>query len=205
MDRDPKKAGFTLMEMLISILILGIIVIGLERVLGTALSSYTGIKDKQDLLIQARLAMERMVMFVQETDEIVSPTTSNEEVLKVSERLLDTYNNSSHAYAAAGDGIPDADNGDTVDGLVNEGGGDAPEYMTFDLDKTDGSNWKLMEQMPDYSTAPSGLLQRKVICEHVQVFQCTHFSSGLVLIKLTLNNGKANVSLQTRARARLIE
>ena len=183
--------------------IFAIIVLGLERSFGTALSSYGSITEKQDVLVQARLAMERLVMFAQETDEIANPTGSNEEVLKVSERLLDTYTNSTHAYAAGGDGKPDSDN--DADGLVNTGAGDVADYITFDLDKTDSTNWKLMEQMPDYSSAPSGLLQKKVICEHVTEFKCSRVSAGLVLIRLSLTNGNASVSLQTRARARLIQ
>jgi hypothetical protein len=182
--------------------IFAIIVLGLERSLGTALSSHGSITEKQDLLVEARLAMERLVMFVQETDQIANPTGSNEEILKVSERLLDTYDNSSHAYAAGGDGKLDADN--DADGLVNNGVSDVADYITFDLDKTNSANWKLMEQMPDYRTSPSGLLQKKAICEHVTEFKCSRVGPGLVEIRLTLTNGKASVTLRTRARARLI-
>jgi prepilin-type N-terminal cleavage/methylation domain-containing protein len=203
MERRRKNGGFTLLELVVCIFIIGIILLGLERSIGTALSSYGSISEKQDLLVQARLAMERMVMFVQETDIIPSPSGSNEELLKIGERVLDTYNNSTRAYAAGGDGKADADN--NADGLANVGAGDSTEYITFDLDKTDNSNWKLMEQMPDYSTSPSGLLQKKTICEHVTEFKCTRLSPSLVQIRLTLTSGKASVSLQTRAWARLMK
>ena len=202
MERSRKNAGFTLVELVVSIFIIGIILLSLERSLGTALSSYGSINEKQDLLVQARLAMERLVMFAQEADEIVSPAGSNEEVLKVSERLLDTYTNATNVYTAGGDGKPDADN--NADGLVNTATGDLSDYITFDLDKTDSTNWKLMEQMPDYSTSPSGLLQKKVICQHVTEFRCSRLSAGLIEIRLSLATGKASVSLRTRARARLI-
>ena len=202
MERSRKNGGFTLVELIVSIFIIGIILLGLERSLGTALSAYGSINEKQDLLVQARLAMERLVMFAQEADGIVSPAGSNEEVLKVSERVLDTYTNATNVYTAGGDGKPDADN--NADGLVNTAAGDLSDYITFDLDKTDSTNWKLMEQMPDYSTSPSGLLPNKTICQHVTEFKCTRLSPSLLQIRLTLTNGKASVSLQTRARARLI-
>jgi prepilin-type N-terminal cleavage/methylation domain-containing protein len=202
-DMNRKTGGFTMLEMLISIILLGIIMFGLEGPLSTALSSYKSTKGSQVLLVQARLAIERMVMFVQKTDQIVNPTGTNEEVLKVSERLLDTYNNSSHAYTVAGDGKPDADNDN--DGIVNVGAGDAVEYVTYDLDKTDSSNWKLMEQLPDYSSAPSGVLAKKVICEHVIEFKVSLLSNSLVEIRLSVNEGNTGLSLQTRARARLME
>lgn len=203
MERNRRTRGFTMLEMMISVMILGIIALGLERVLATTLTSSTAISGTQDVLIQARLAMERMVMFAQESDQIANPTTSNEEVLKVSERLLDTYNNRTHAYIAGGDGMIDADN--DADGIVNQGANDAPDYLTYTLDKTVSGNWKLMEQMPDYRTAPSGLLPAKAICEHVTEFHCTRFSSNLVLIRLTVNTGKTGVTLQTRVRARLLD
>jgi len=193
-----------MLEMVISVLILGIIALGLSQVLSTTLSSSTSINANEDVLIQARLAMERMTMFVQETDQIVNPVGSNEVMLKVSERVLDAYNNKTHAYLAAGDGMLDADN--DADGIVNEGPpGDPYDYITYTLDKTVSTNWKLTEQMPDYSTAPSGLLPGKAICEHVTAFQCTRFSSNLVAILLTVNSGKTGVTLQTRVRARLLD
>jgi len=203
MKRSGRSDGFTLVELLLSLVIFAIIILGLERALGIALSSQGSLKERQDLLAEARLAMERLVMFVPDADEIVNPTGNDEEVLKVSERLLDTYNNSSHAYTVAGDGEPDADN--NADGLVNTGAGDAADYITFDLDKAVSTNWKLMEQMPDYSTAPSGLLQKKVLCERVTEFKCSRLSTDHVLIRLTLTSGTTSVSLRTWVRARLIQ
>jgi len=199
MERNRRIGGFTMLEMMISVLILGIIALGLERVLATTLSSSTAISGAQDVLIHARLAMERMVMFAQETDQIANPTGSNEEILKVSERLLDTYDNKTHAYVAGGDGMIDADS--NASGVVNQGA----NYITYTLDKTVSGNWKLMEQMPDYSTAPSGLLPAKAICQYVTVFHCTRFSSNLVKILLTVNTGKTGVTLQTIVRARLLD
>lgn len=201
------KNAFTLLELLISITILGIIVAGLYQALSTAMSGYDTTKEKQYLLAQARYAVERMVMFVQESDTISLPDSVSEvEILKVSERVLDTYNNSSHVYAVDGDGILDADN--DADNLVNNNltTTDPYELITFDLNKTDAGNWKLMEQMPDYSTSVLyDFTAKKEICEHITAFGCKLMAANLVEIRLTLNNGISEVSLKTRARARWIE
>lgn len=190
------SSGFTLLELLISIAILSIIMIGLHQVMGAALSAHRQTTEKTEILAQARYAMERMVMFVQETDQIEVPSVDR---LVVSERLLDTYRNDTQFYQAEGDGYLDADN--DQDGLVNEGVGDPPDPITFDLDKTDGNNWKLMEEMPDYGTSDlEDSREKKVLCEHVTIFQCTLLAPNLVEILLTLNDGEREVSLKTRAR-----
>ncbi|MBK5100509.1 MAG: prepilin-type N-terminal cleavage/methylation domain-containing protein [Desulfobacteraceae bacterium] len=113
--------AFTLVELLVSIAILAIIMTGLYQVLATAISIYADTKEKQELVAQARYAMERMAMFVRETDTISSPDDINQELLRVSERVLDNYDNSTHTYNVVPDGLLDADN--DSDGLVNEGGG----------------------------------------------------------------------------------
>ena len=191
------KSGFTLLELLISIVILSIIMIGLHQAMATALSAHQKTTDRQELLARARYAMERMVMFAQETDQIDLPSVDK---LVMSERLLDTYENQSFAYAPDGDGYLDADN--DRNGLVNEGSAeDPPDRITFELDKTDGSNWKLMEEMPNYSTPDLfDPQEKKLLCEHVSTFQCTLLAPNLVEILLTLHEGQHEVSLKTRVR-----
>jgi len=198
------KSGVTLLELVMSLAILGIIAVGLQQVISTATSTYNDTRDKQELLAEARYAMGRMVMFVQETDAIQKPDdVSNEEVLIVSERVLDTYENTTHAYDEDGDGFLDADN--DGDGLINEDGGDPPDWITFDLDKSNASNWKLREEMPDYSTvALADAMAKKVLCEHVTAFQCNLLAKNLVEITLTLSHGKSEVSLTSRVKAKLI-
>lgn len=201
MVRSHNNLGFTLLELLIGIAILGIIMIGLNQALGTAVSSYGVIKQKQDLLAQARYAMERVVMFTQETDSIQVPSSDR---LIVHERVLDTYNNGDHTYLSGGDGYLDADN--DSDGLINEGGADSADLVTFDLNKADPNNWKLQEQMPDYSTAAlADFMAVNVICEHVTSFSCNLLATNLVEIQLTVNDGNKEVSLKTRARAMYVE
>ena len=199
--------AFTLVELLVSIAILAIIMTGLYQVLATAISIHADTKEKQELVAQARYAVERMVMFVRETDFIEQPdSASPKEILKVSERVLDNYDNTTHAYKAAGDPFLDADNDSDLRVNENTSSPDPKEYVTFDLDKTDAGNWKLMEEIPDYSTGSlSDVTSKKVICEHVTVFNCNLFSTNLVEVQLTLNNGKNEVSLKTRATARLVE
>ncbi len=202
-----------MIELLRRIAILGIIFLGLQQVIGTCIYGYQSTKEKQELLVQARYAMERMAMFVQESDVISRPDTdSNQEILRISERLLDTYNNNTHFYAIDGDNMLDGDN--NSNNLVNDNPSiDPSDYVTFDLDKTDANNWKLMEQLPNYSTASlSDFLPRKVIAEYVKTFKCNllrrpvaNFFPNLVEIELTLNNGKNEITLKTRVRARLLD
>jgi prepilin-type N-terminal cleavage/methylation domain-containing protein len=191
------SSGFTLLELLISIAILAMIMIGLQQVMGTALSAHRQTTEKTELLAQARYAMERMVMFVQETDQIDVPSVDK---LVVSERLIDTYKNDLHSYLFEGDGYLDADN--DHNGQVNEGTiEDPPDPITFDLDKTDGNNWKLMEEMPNYGTSDLyDPKEKKLLCEHVTAFQCTLLAPNLVEILLTLSAGEHEVSLKTRVR-----
>lgn len=203
MLRIYDNSGFTLIELLISIAILSVIMIGLHQAMGTALSAHRQTTDRQELLARARYAMERMVMFVQETDQIEIPSVDN---LVLNERVLDTYDNDTHGYTAEGDGYLDADN--DHDGLVNEGGvnDDPADLISFSLDKSDPNNWKLQEQMPDYSTSTlDDFLATKVLCEHVTTFASTLLNSNLVEIQLTVNDGKNEVSLKTRVRAMYAE
>lgn len=211
-----KDFGFSLIELLITITILGIMVGGLQQVIVGALTAYDVVKGKQELENQARFAMERMVMFVQESDKIEKPdSASNQEILQVSERVMDTYNNATRAYVVDGDGVLDADNDN--DGVVNEHTSppDPPDLITFDLDKTDADNWKLQETMPDYSMAaadPPNYRSARVLCEHVTTFSNNlvrkndlEFFPNLVEIQLMLSDGLNEVSFKTRAKARLID
>lgn len=209
-----KNSGFSLIELLITVTILGILVMGLQQVIVGGMTAYDAVKSKQELDNQARFAMERMVMFVQESDEISTPdSASNQDILKISERVMDTYDNDTRAYDIDGDGVPDADNDN--DGIVNEDTTtpDPPDFMIFDLDKTDADNWKLQEKMPDYSTAGfTDYRTTRVLCENVTVFSNNlvrkndlEFFSNLVEIRLTLSDGINEVSLKTRAKARLID
>ena len=200
-----KKAGFTLIELLIAIAILIIIIGTLDQVAARIFSTYSTVQLSQDLVPQARYALERMVTFVQESDAIQTPSTSDPtEVLGVSERLSDQFTNASRTYKVDGDTLPDADT--DADGLVNEADGDPAEFVTFDLDKTDAANWKLMEQMPDYSTVSTSDFKAKVtLCEHVQAFTCTRLSAGIVAITLTVQQGTKAVTLRTTAKARWVD
>jgi len=197
------NSGFTLLELLISIAILSVIMIGLHQAMGTALSAHRQTTDRQELLARARYAMERMVMFVQETDQIQVVSVEN---LVLNERVLDTYDNDTHGYIAEGDGYLDADN--DHDGLVNEGGvnDDPADPISFSLDKSDPNNWKLQEQMPDYSNSTlDDFLATKVLCAHVTTFSSGLLTPNLVEIQLTVNDGKNEVSLKTRVKAMYVD
>jgi prepilin-type N-terminal cleavage/methylation domain-containing protein len=224
MNIKSHKAGFTLVELLIGIVLIGMILGGLSQVLGSILSTYNVAQTSQESVPQARYALGRMVMFVQESDQITTPATITPvEQLTVSERVSDQYINAippaSSVYDARGDGLPDADK--NKDGLINDNGtGDgADEFITFYLDKANGDNWKLREKMPDYSTANTGDFKKDangeypVICEHVKPdplnnplgFSCRRLSAGIVEILLTVPKGSTTVTLKTTARARWVE
>lgn len=200
-----KKSGFTLFEVLVSIVFIGIIMVGLQQVLGSALSSYENTKDKQDLLVTARFAVDRMARFAEESDAIVNPVSDTaEETLKVSERLLDNYNNSTRAYDIDGDGLIDADN-DANDLVNDDTTNDPAEYVTFSLDKTDPNNWKLQESLPDYSTANlTDTTAAKVICENVVAFESKLLDTDLIEIRLALEKENRAVDLKTRVKARFV-
>jgi prepilin-type N-terminal cleavage/methylation domain-containing protein len=204
MQEHKPQSGLTLLELLVAIAIFSIIVGGLYQVLDHTLATYETTRNQQNLLSQARYAMERMVMFVQVTDEIVNPAGSTTQELTVSERVLDTYDNLSGAYRIDGDGILDADN--DADGLVNEGQKDRAEYISFKLDTSMADNWKLAERRPDYRTADTAdQTQWTVICDHVTAFACRRLTVGMVEIQLTLKSDSAQVNLKTRAKARNIQ
>lgn len=200
-----KKTGFTLIELLISLALIALIVGTLDQVAARVFSTYSAVQQSQELVPQARYALERMVMFVQESGRIQTPETIEPtETLSVSERLSDQYTNANLAYNAAGDALPDADT--DANGLVDESGSDPPEFVTFDLDKSDANNWKLREQMPDYGTAStSDFKPRVVLCERVTAFSCTRLSTGIVAITLTLQQGTKAVTLRTTAKARWVD
>jgi prepilin-type N-terminal cleavage/methylation domain-containing protein len=207
-DIQSSSTGFTLIELLVGIAVMGMIMVAFYQLADQIALAYRATAEKQGILPQARAALERMVMFVQESDEITKPDTADPgEMLTVSERLSDQYNNASHAYTAAGDGILDADN--DGDGLINHpllNPQDPPDYITYSLDKTDPANWRLVEQMPNYGTAQTGdFLAARPLCERVQAFSCRRLSAGLVEISLTLQQGNAAVTLRTAAKARWVE
>jgi len=204
MHKLKPQSGLTLLELLVAIAIFSIIVGGLYQVLDHTLATYETTRNQQTLLSQARYAMERMVMFVQVSDEILDPADSATQELTVSERVLDTYDNLTGAYRIDGDGILDADN--DADGLVNEGQDDLAEYISFRLDKSMADNWKLIERRPDYRTTDTAdQTQWSMICEHVTDFTCRRFSAGMVEIQLTLKNDSDQVNLKTRAKTRNIK
>jgi prepilin-type N-terminal cleavage/methylation domain-containing protein len=205
MNSESKKAGFTLIELLIAIALMALIVGALDQVAARILSTYSAVQASQDLVPEARYALERMVTFVQESDQIQTPSTTDPtEVLSVSERQSDQYTNATRIYKVDGDNLPDADT--NANGLVNEGGEDPPEFITFDLDKTDAANWKLMEQMPNYGTVSTSDFKAKtILCEHVTAFACKRLTPGIVEITMAIQRGMKLVTLRTTAKARWVD
>ncbi|WP_300462088.1 prepilin-type N-terminal cleavage/methylation domain-containing protein [Desulfobacula sp.] len=192
----------TLVEVMIAVMILGILMTGLTQIFGTLTRSMQFADDHSQTNGTAYFAMARMVSFVAGTDEIQMPgdDAAEHDQLIVAERILDLVDNT---RAAGSDGIPDADT--DGDGLVNEGGGDVKEYVSFALDKTDPDNWKLVETLPDYQTADTADTRSpQVICEHVTGFVTQQLTPGVVRIRLATGKNAMAAVLENRALARLL-
>ena len=192
------RSGVTLVELLIAMAILALVAVGLRQVVGAAVSSFSAARKGQDLLANGRFAMERIAFFAQESEGFVIPASNT---LQVVERVLDVYDNTTHAYAPAGDGLLDADNDSNrrvnADILF-----DPPEYVIFTHDSL---NNVLRESLPNYSTALLNDQSDAVtICEFVKNVTFSLLATNLVQIEMTLNDGQNEVVLQTRAKARMV-
>ena len=187
------------------VLILGMVVPAVQQVMAQFLLTHKEIREKMQLLNQAGFAMDRITAFIRETDYIEYPAVgATDDQLGMAEHLLDMYNNTTHAFVAAGDGILDADS--DANGRVNDspgpGGADPPDILKLQLNKTDPDNLKLVEILPDYSTAPlSDSFTQRVVCENVTQFSCTTLTANLLEIQLVLEKGINRVNLKTRALA----
>ncbi|NNG02243.1 MAG: prepilin-type N-terminal cleavage/methylation domain-containing protein [Desulfobacteraceae bacterium] len=203
-ERTDAVCGLTLIEVLVAVALTSIIVTGLYQVLANAMMTYETVNSRQDTIGAARAAMERMVMFAGRADAVETPGSEmNVETLKISERVYDMYDNTSHAFAADGDRKMDADN--DGDGLINEdtANPDILEWVEFTLDKTDAGNWRLTETLPDYSTADvDDTLPPSVICDRVTAFACNRVAPDVVEINLTVDDGEQGITLKTRAKSR---
>lgn len=187
--------------------LMSIVLLGLQQVLSTTLTSFGVARDRQDILYRASFALDRMARFVRETDRIEIPKPGNRTAeLKVRERVFDTYDNESHAFKPDGDGYQDADN--DWDMMVNEDDTDDPyDYVTFTWEED-----RLLEELPDYGTAAlDDTTGAKTICDHVSGFQVfaanvtNSTSSTLVEIRLDLETGEHDLTLKTRVRPRFVE
>ncbi len=202
MNLLKNKTGFTLFELILAVAVLGMVMTSFQGVLGQFLSTHKDTREKLEQVSQARFAMDRIAMLIRETGRIEIPSA---EELVIEERSMDAYNNLTQAFTPDGfldadkdsDLVMNADDPDDVD--------DPVDWTTISLDKTDPDNWKLVEVMPDYSTASaSDFMSQRTLCENVvedstgDAFKVT-LESELVTIKLVLGSGINQVSLTTRA------
>ena len=203
---NRNRAGLTLAELLVSIVLVSILAGGLYQVFSAAMVAYTDSGTKQAQIQKAGRAIEGMTMFAQETDFILSPTSATPtNVLQVGERVLDTYNNATDTYAIDGDGLLDADV--DADGLVNEHAVSSIRYYLVPVatGATGTTNWTLMEECPSYAAGTLGVYRTNTLCDGVTQFSCSLLATNLVEIALTVSDGKTTTSLKTRARARLLQ
>jgi hypothetical protein len=199
MRTNQSPPGFSTLELLVAMAILSLICLGLNQVLSILFKAEVTSRSKQELLLEARQTMEHLAGFVRVCNAVAKPDGPDQEILRVSERLLDCHDNTTHLFKTEGDGFLDADN--DGDGVVNEGGSDPFEFVTMDLDKGDPDNWNLREKRPDYTTtALDDFLPAFILCQGVTNFSCTLVAPGLVEIHLALGSGENNISLTTRVK-----
>lgn len=67
------QQGFTLIEVLLSVTIAGVLMAGISGVIGAALEAERITREKNDTLRQARFAMQRMVRAVTGTRHLLIP------------------------------------------------------------------------------------------------------------------------------------
>jgi prepilin-type N-terminal cleavage/methylation domain-containing protein len=73
-SRCSRQKGFTLIEVVMVIVLLGIIGLITFQVLFSGVETFAKARARKDLYDQARLALERMVREIRDADQIVSPT-----------------------------------------------------------------------------------------------------------------------------------
>jgi len=198
-DSLDRKAGLTLAELLVALVVLSIVTLGMAHTIDAYLRVYDEGEQQRDTFGQARFAMDRMVMFVENTDDIVIGGDKSNQVLIVSERVMDVYSNATQSYYPEGDGFLDADN--DVDGLVNEGANDQREYIVFTNDAG-----VLREIGPEYGTLLNDdYALPRILCENVTYFAAQSMGDHMVELTLEVDDGRHSMELKTRAASRNIK
>lgn len=194
-----------------AVAILGLIMTSFQRVLGQSLATHKLTQEKLEQISSARFAMDRMAFLISHTGDINVPIAkfsldSVATSLEIEERTMNFYKNSDYSFVQAGDAFWDADN--DGNSLVNDDDiNDPSDWITISLDTTDTDNIKLVEQLPDYSTADfDDKMPQRILCENVTRFEVTRGSmdekqQNLLKIQLDLGSGINSISLTTRAIA----
>ncbi len=139
------QSGFTLVEMLIATALAGLLIAGLNGVIGQALTIQDSVSEKNDLTRQARFAMDQMVRAVSQSRLLMLPMADKSTIPFVENIREQTVPASAPPpgsllgtavlavtlpayFDLDGNGIPDADN--DGDGRFDE---DLPADTTYDL------------------------------------------------------------------------
>jgi len=134
--------GFTLLELLITLAISGVLVAGLTSIVTSSMNSASEIHRKSNLQSQAHLAMRRMVEAVRRADRLMVPQRDNINTGSISENIrrglfpVPSGWNNTAVLAVSLDGYSDidfvdgADRDNDGDGRVNE---DPPADWNYDF------------------------------------------------------------------------
>ena len=145
LSKHHRKQGFTYIEMMLSVTIMGVVMLALMGVINTATEAGGNVRSSNDLTRQARFAMQRMTRFAGHSRHLMLPLrdkpASNwpENIREQTIPPSPPTGDSSFATAVLAvtlpefvdldqDGFPDAD--DDEDGLIDE---DLPNDNTHDF------------------------------------------------------------------------
>lgn len=87
MKAGSMRNGFTLVELLVTLLIAGLLMAGLSRIVFSSLDNASEIHRQGDLQAQAHLAMRRMVEAVQNGERLIVPQRDNINTASIAENV----------------------------------------------------------------------------------------------------------------------
>jgi prepilin-type N-terminal cleavage/methylation domain-containing protein len=183
------QSGLTLVEVLVSLAIFGLIVGVLYQMTSVGLAAWDIQRDRNRLLVEGERAMEEIVRHVRGTNLVLAPAYDGtpENTLSLAEMVLD----------ADQDGFSDSDN--NKNGKIHDDPGnlDPVDPVMFYRNSTTG---QLIERLPDYATSDLTDYVESAIADHVQSFTVTRTteSEGILLtVSMVLESPKRTFSLNS--------
>ena len=123
--RGANRAGFTLIEVVVTVAIGALLIAGLGGVVGQAFQVREVTREENDLTRQAHFALSQMARMAGHTRRLLLPLADNPATTTIAENVRDTATNGGVLAVSLpadvdldGDGVPDADN--DGDGFLDE-------------------------------------------------------------------------------------